>query len=149
MRMDGQEESGNVHDVRGSSGGGGGGFGGLPIGGRGQAVGELALLTDSTRTASVRARRDSELLRVSRDAFDSNDVAFYQELAKNLVAGGNDGLGEANKSFIYDPLSNTWTSTAPNPRADPTRPSTCTPRRRARCSSGRWGSPSTATRSPP
>ncbi len=38
---------------------------------RGQAVGELALLTDSTRSASVRARRDSELLRVSRAAFET------------------------------------------------------------------------------
>src|SRR3954452_8057962 len=42
----------------------------LRIVGRGQAVGELALLTDSTRSASVRARRDSELLRVSREAFE-------------------------------------------------------------------------------
>src|SRR3954462_108356 len=37
--------------------------------GRGSAVGELALLTDSPRSAGVRAVRDSELLRVSRDAF--------------------------------------------------------------------------------
>ena len=43
MRMDGQEESGNVHDVRGSSGGGGGGFGGLPIGGRGIGVGSVVV----------------------------------------------------------------------------------------------------------
>ena len=44
MRMDGQEESGNVHDVRGESGGGGGGgFGGLPIGGRGIGVGTVVV----------------------------------------------------------------------------------------------------------
>src|SRR5215208_3706440 len=42
----------------------------LRVVGRGQAVGELALLTDATRSASVRARRDSELLRVSREAFE-------------------------------------------------------------------------------
>jgi predicted acylesterase/phospholipase RssA len=36
---------------------------------RGGAVGELALLTDSPRSAGVRARRDSELLKVSREAF--------------------------------------------------------------------------------
>ena len=42
MRMDGQEESGNVHDVRGESGGGGG-FGGLPIGGRGIGVGTVVV----------------------------------------------------------------------------------------------------------
>lgn len=34
---------------------------------RGAAVGELALLTDSPRSASVRAIRDSELMRLSRD----------------------------------------------------------------------------------
>jgi NTE family protein len=38
--------------------------------GRGGAVGELALLTDSPRSASVRARRDSELLKISREAFE-------------------------------------------------------------------------------
>ena len=43
----------------------------LRVVGRGQAVGELALLTDATRSASIRARRDSELLRVSREAFDA------------------------------------------------------------------------------
>src|SRR3954452_20661819 len=42
----------------------------LRVLGRGQAVGELALLTDATRSASVRARRDSELLRVSGEAFE-------------------------------------------------------------------------------
>ena len=36
MRMDGQEESSNVEDVRGMSGGGGGGFG---IGGRSIGIG--------------------------------------------------------------------------------------------------------------
>ena len=40
MRMDGQDESSNVEDVRGSSGGGGGGFG---IGGRGVGIGGVAL----------------------------------------------------------------------------------------------------------
>ncbi len=37
--------------------------------GVGDAVGELAILAESTRSASVRARRDSELLRVSREEF--------------------------------------------------------------------------------
>ena len=40
MRMDGQDESSNVEDVRGSSGGGGGGFG---IGGRSVGIGGVAL----------------------------------------------------------------------------------------------------------
>ena len=40
MRMDGQDESSNVEDVRGSSGGGGGGFG---IGGRSVGIGGVAI----------------------------------------------------------------------------------------------------------
>ena len=36
---------------------------------RGSSVGELALLTESPRSASVRARRDSELLLVTREQF--------------------------------------------------------------------------------
>src|SRR5215217_6151859 len=63
----------------------------LRIVGRGQAVGELALLTDSTRSAGVRARRDSELLRVSRGAFEAllNDqpafaIALTRVLGRQL-----------------------------------------------------------------
>jgi NTE family protein len=37
--------------------------------GHGDSVGELALLTESPRSASARARRDSELLRVAREHF--------------------------------------------------------------------------------
>src|SRR4051794_39157816 len=37
--------------------------------GRGDSVGELALLTESPRSASVRARRDSELLHITREHF--------------------------------------------------------------------------------
>ncbi len=36
-----------------------------------------------------------------------------------LVAGGNDGLGEANKSFIYDPAGNAWSEPAPLPLLHP------------------------------
>lgn len=32
-----------------------------------------------------------------------------------LVAGGNDGLGEANVSFIYNPVSNVWSTTSGSP----------------------------------
>ena len=41
MRMDGQEESSNVEDARGTSGGGGGG--GFGIGGRGLGIGSIAI----------------------------------------------------------------------------------------------------------
>jgi EmrB/QacA subfamily drug resistance transporter len=43
--------------------------------GRGAVLGELGLITGSPRSASVRARRDSELLRVGRDDF----VALLRE----------------------------------------------------------------------
>ena len=39
----------------------------LRVLGRGAALGELALLTDSPRSASARTIRDSEVLRVGRD----------------------------------------------------------------------------------
>jgi predicted metalloprotease len=43
MRMDGEEESSNVEDVRGSGGGFGGGGGGFGIGGRGIGIGTVAV----------------------------------------------------------------------------------------------------------
>jgi N-acetylneuraminic acid mutarotase len=36
-----------------------------------------------------------------------------------LVAGGNDGLGEANRSFIYDPAGNAWAETDALPLLEP------------------------------
>jgi NTE family protein len=50
-------------------------------------VGELALLARSTRSASIRARRDSELLKLTRDAFEAmleGDPAFTTELVRLL-----------------------------------------------------------------
>ena len=38
---------------------------------RGAVLGELALLSDSARSASVRALRDSELLRIERSGFEA------------------------------------------------------------------------------
>lgn len=55
--------------------------------GAGAAVGELAILAESTRSASVRARRDSELLRVSRDEFTeilNTDPQLAIPLARQL-----------------------------------------------------------------
>ncbi len=48
-------------------------------------VGELALLADSERSASIRARRDSELLKLTRDEFDAlvaEDTRFTGELVR-------------------------------------------------------------------
>jgi NTE family protein len=48
-------------------------------------VGELALLADSERSASIRARRDSELLKLTRDRFDAlvaGDPHFTGELVR-------------------------------------------------------------------
>lgn len=59
----------------------------LRVLGPGDVVGELALLTDSPRAASIRARRDSELIELSRGDFDrlvAEDPRFSRELLKLL-----------------------------------------------------------------
>jgi NTE family protein len=60
---------------------------------RGAIVGELALLTESTRSASVRARRDSELLELTRSDFadllarePEFTLALTRELGRRLQA---------------------------------------------------------------
>ncbi len=66
---------------------------------RGSAVGELALLTGQARSASVRARRDSELLRLGRDAFARliESPTFAAELLRVLgeQLQMSRGVGEA------------------------------------------------------
>jgi predicted acylesterase/phospholipase RssA len=55
--------------------------------GRGEAVGELALLTGSARSASVRAKRDTTTLEVRREEFEAlldEDPAFAVSLARVL-----------------------------------------------------------------
>jgi NTE family protein len=51
---------------------------------RGAVLGELALLSDSARSASIRALRDSELLRIERDSFHAL-LAAVPELALGLT----------------------------------------------------------------
>jgi NTE family protein len=66
--------------------------------GRGAAVGELALLTGHPRSASVRARRDSELLEVEASRFDallSRDPAPPLALARTLAAQLRESRGIA------------------------------------------------------
>lgn len=53
--------------------------------GAGDSVGEIALLTRSTRSATVRATRDSVLLRLSREEFD-RAIGDSPELVRNLTA---------------------------------------------------------------
>ena len=55
---------------------------------RGDVLGELGLLTRSPRAAGVRARRDSELLRISRRRFDEtlgSDTRAMRLLARTLA----------------------------------------------------------------
>src|SRR5581483_11490790 len=56
--------------------------------GRGDPVGEPALITDSTRSASVRAARASDLLAVDRDRFEALlHSSLELSLAINRVLG--------------------------------------------------------------
>lgn len=62
--------------------------------GRGEVIGEVAFVTGATRSASVRARRDSELLEISYESVrallrDHADVAveLLQVLARRLATG--------------------------------------------------------------
>jgi NTE family protein len=59
----------------------------LRVIGRGGVVGELALLADTPRSASIRARRDSELLQLRRVDFDrllATDSGFTAELVRQM-----------------------------------------------------------------
>lgn len=51
---------------------------------RGESVGELALLTGKTRSATVRAIRDTELARLSREAYE-DALKYHPQLASQLL----------------------------------------------------------------
>ena len=65
--------------------------------GTGSAVGELALVCESRRTASVRVRRDTRLLRIGRDDFETilaESPAFSRALLRTLgewLSSGRNG----------------------------------------------------------
>ena len=66
--------------------------------GRGDVLGELALLTDSPRSASVRAIRDSELLKVERGEFDGlleSEPVFVRSLTRSLGEQLRDSRGRS------------------------------------------------------
>ena len=81
--------------------------------GPGEAVGELALLTGSSRSASVQAVRDTELLAIDADLFDAlliDDLAFsrllVRELAGQLQASrGIDAPSTRPRVFSIVPLA--------------------------------------------
>lgn len=76
--------------------------------GRGEAVGELALITGTPRSLSVRARRDSSLLRISRADFD-RVLAEDPEYAVALMRGMAERLREvtATQTLPIDPIPRT------------------------------------------
>ncbi len=53
--------------------------------GRGESVGELALLTDKPRSATVRAIRDTELARISQSAFEGT-IKDNPRMSRSLMA---------------------------------------------------------------
>ena len=60
----------------------------LAVVGRGAVIGELALLTDAPRAASIRALRDTQLLELPRDEFDRllhDEPAFAVGLTRELA----------------------------------------------------------------
>jgi EmrB/QacA subfamily drug resistance transporter len=67
----------------------------------GDVIGELALLSGATRTASVRARRDSELLRISPGAFEEL-LAAEPELSRGLL-GSVGALLERSRGIEQPP----------------------------------------------
>ena len=81
--------------------------------GAGAALGELALLTRSSRSASVQAVRDSELLMLDANAFDElveTDASFAAAVARELAAqlqrsGGLDPPSPRARVFSVEPLA--------------------------------------------
>ncbi|MDP4604302.1 MAG: patatin-like phospholipase domain-containing protein [Solirubrobacteraceae bacterium] len=84
----------------------------LRVLGRGATVGELALVTGDPRSASVRASRDSSLLRLSYEDFNNlidAEPAFARALASALgrqlqVSGGFPEDAPQNKTLTIVPL---------------------------------------------
>ena len=89
--------------------------------GRGDVLGELALLTDSARSASVRAARASDLLAISRADFEellsgspALSLALNRELAKQLRDDPRTGATDA--AATRHRRSSSRSMTGPTPR---------------------------------
>ncbi|SFN29285.1 NTE family protein [Dokdonella immobilis] len=72
----------------------------------GETVGEVGMIVDMPRNASVRALRDSELLRLSREAFDKlvnhhpkSMLAMARLAVRRLSAGEGEGSGSSLRTF--------------------------------------------------
>ena len=122
MRMDGQEESGNVHDVRGSSGGGGGG--GFGIGGRGIGIGTVAValvagwifginpLTllgmmsggDPQVSQQESRPRDPVTNEGAKTSSTDPQVQFVSQVLRSTEVVWNDVFKQAGKSYKPAPL---------------------------------------------
>lgn len=70
---------------------------------RGAALGELALVTGGTRSAGVRARRDSELVTVRREQFNRL-LSEEADFAQALIATLGSHLIQTRAAFVQPPL---------------------------------------------
>ena len=78
-----------------------------PVGeaGRGEVVGEIALLTHTPRSATVRAIRDTELLRLSRAGFDAlveKHPRTMMPLARRIVLRDRRATGWDSAAFVRE-----------------------------------------------
>ena len=74
--------------------------------GPGEVVGELALITGAARAASIRGRRDSELIELGREDFDellNEDPHFARELLRLL--GGQVAQSRAREPQVASPAT--------------------------------------------
>ena len=70
---------------------------------RGEIVGEMGLLIDEPRSTTIRAIRDSELLRLSRDVFD-RFLAAHPAAAKHIA---RQGLSRLRRTILSQRAENT------------------------------------------
>ena len=75
--------------------------------GRGEMIGEMAVLSDQPRTATAMAARDSELVRISRDAFQAFSEK-YPQIMMRTVGYLVERLRKATRQASYFPVTRTF-----------------------------------------